>query len=162
MVRVTTQFAALTAVAGILVACGLNEKKFEKKLIKAQCELYEDCLATEFAIEFSDLKTCIEAAPFTSTRGSEGQRRTTSRPKVATSRIWITIALRDRSMPISSRWIIGLLNMVLPFFGSVAAILLLGDAHKSIFQVCLEFTKLGYRDRRLHQLLNDLAHLLIA
>jgi len=89
------------------------------------------------------------------------QRSITRRPKVATSRTWITSALRERSMPTSSRWIIGLLNMDLFFSGSGDRTVFLGDGHKSILQVCLKFPKLGDRNRGLDQVLDNLVHLLL-
>ena len=61
MFRVSIQIAVIGALAGIATACGLTEKKFEKKLITAQCELYEECSPTEFGAEFEDVKACEDA-----------------------------------------------------------------------------------------------------
>jgi len=61
MVRVAFQFTALAALVGVTTACGLTEKKFEKKVIKAQCQLYQECSATDFDIEYESLKDCEDA-----------------------------------------------------------------------------------------------------
>jgi len=62
MRRIVSLIALSALLVGGLTAClGLTEKKFEKKVIKAQCEQYESCSPTEFDAEFESVKDCEEA-----------------------------------------------------------------------------------------------------
>ena len=62
MRRLITQTAVPAIALGGLTAClGLTERKFEKKVIKAQCEQYQDCSPTEFDAEFDSIKDCEDA-----------------------------------------------------------------------------------------------------
>jgi hypothetical protein len=62
MIRQVLKFSAVFAAAGMVSGClGLTENKFEKKVIKAQCEKYQDCSPTDFDAEFDSLKSCQDA-----------------------------------------------------------------------------------------------------
>ncbi len=62
MVRTVFQLVVLSATAGVLTAClGLTENKFERKVAKAQCELYERCQPTDFDAEYDSIGDCTKA-----------------------------------------------------------------------------------------------------